>query len=168
MDVQRVNSHCSWGNPGTTWQPPGSFFHQDGARHQGEKSVANVEVQEIAAPFIRHQQQAAIIQLPEILHGQAWCSVVLGEHAQLPATGAREVVQLALQGLTLSISEHPRQVDHRGGVIGQQVRIVIRDGGGRPCGSPSDEDGDQEGERPPRDPTTPLPYCLGDHDATLP
>jgi hypothetical protein len=102
----------------------GLQLHPVGARHQGKQGIAHVEVEQVAAAGIGHHQQAALIEVPEVLHRQAGRALVLGEHAQLPAGVGLHLAELLLQVGALHVTEGAGQVDHRGGVIGQQLRVV--------------------------------------------
>ena len=53
-------------------------LHPVSARHHREVGITNVEVQQVPAAGVGHQQQAAFIQPPELAYGQAWCALVLG------------------------------------------------------------------------------------------
>ena len=100
----------------------------EGAGHQGEEGIADVEIEQVAAPFIGHQQQAALIQLPKILNRLAWRAVVLGQNAQLPAAALLKAIQFAFQAAALAIREVVGQIDHGCGVVGQQVGVVVGPG----------------------------------------
>ena len=88
-----------------------------GARHQREKGITHVEVEQIPAAGISHQQKAALIQPPEFAHGQSWGSLVLGQHSQFP-TGLRlKGVEAVLKACALCVAEGLGQIDHGSWVI---------------------------------------------------
>ena len=96
-----------------------------GAWHQREKGVAHVEVEQVAATGVRHQQQAAFVQPPEFLHGPTWGAFVLRQNPQLPARGGLNVVESLFQTGALGIGEGLGEIDHRRRVVRQQLGIVV-------------------------------------------
>ena len=116
----------------------GLQFHPVGARHQGKQGIAHVEIEQVAAPGIGHQQQAAFVQVPKIAHCQSRGALVLGQHPQFPARIEFKSIQLLFQGGALAIGEGFGQVNHRGGVIRQQLRIVVGPGR-RSCPAPTSQ-----------------------------
>jgi hypothetical protein len=86
-----------------------------------------------------------LIQLPEVANRQAWGAFVLRKHPQLPAAGALELVEFAFQGGPLLVGEGLGQIDHRRGVIGQQLGVVV--GPGTACGDGQEQA--TEGEQAP-------------------
>ena len=96
-----------------------------GAWHQREKGVAHVEVEQVAATGVCHQQQAAFVQPPEFLHGPTWGAFVLRQNPQLPARGGLNVVESLFQTGALGIGEGLGEIDHRRRVVRQQLGIVV-------------------------------------------
>ena len=103
----------------------GLQLHPVGARHQGEEGITHVEVQQVAATFIGDEQQAALIEAPEVLHRETRCAVVLRQHAQLPAAHMFKIIEFRLQGAALGVGEDLRQINHRSGMVRQEIRVVV-------------------------------------------